>query len=67
MRKVEGPTPNGGIYSEIYYFDEFDNTLENEENAVSAIAREIDKNGKVIKETKFYLKAKKENTQTKTL
>lgn len=39
-KRVEGRTPSGGDYSEIYYFDSEGNETE-EENALRCIIREI--------------------------
>lgn len=50
VRKNE-KTPNGGDYSEIYFFDKDNNPVEEKEKAVKAIIRECKKNGDLVKET----------------
>ena len=49
IRKNEH-TPNGGAYSEIYYFDEKGNSAD-ETEAVRCVIRECDENGDLISET----------------
>lgn len=44
-----GPTPSGGDYSEIFYFDEAGNSVD-ESQAVRCIIRECKNNGTVINE-----------------
>ena len=48
--RIDGPTPNGGVYSEIYYFDSNGNPVD-EEKAARCVIRECDKNGNLIHET----------------
>ena len=56
--KVEGRTPNGGAYSEIFYFDKDGNAVD-ETRAVRFVIRECTENGELIAETWGYT----ENTQ----
>lgn len=49
-QKVNGETPNGGDYSEIYYFDSTGNIVD-ESEAVRCVIRECTKNGELIAET----------------
>lgn len=49
-RKVKGKTPNGGAYSEIYFFDA-DGNLVDETKAVRCVIRECAENGDLISET----------------
>ena len=49
IRKNE-PTPNGGAYSEIYFFDEKGNSVD-ETDAVRCVIRECAENGDLINET----------------
>lgn len=48
--KVNGETPNGGDYSEIYYFDS-DGNIVDETEAVRCVIRECTKSGELIAET----------------
>lgn len=48
--KVNGRTPHGGDYSEIYYFDTDGNVVD-ETEAVRCVIRECTKQGKLIAET----------------
>lgn len=48
IRKNE-PTPNGGAYSEIYFFDENGNNVD-ETEAVRCVIRECAENGDLINE-----------------
>lgn len=48
--KIVGETPNGGSYSEIYYFDEEGNIVD-EAKAVRCVIRECSEDGKLIAET----------------
>ena len=50
MRK-DGPTPHGGAYSEIFFFDNDNNFTEDKENAVKAVIRECAEDGTLIFET----------------
>lgn len=52
-KKIEGKTPNGGAYSEIFFFDEGGNSVD-EEKAVRLVIRECAKNGDLIAETWGY-------------
>jgi hypothetical protein len=47
--RSEQPTPNGGDYSEIFYFDDDGNNVD-KEVATKAIVRECKKDGTVINE-----------------
>lgn len=47
----DGPTPAGGVRSEIYYFDADDNCVD-KSKAVKAIIRELDDKGNLIQETR---------------
>ena len=47
---LEGPTPAGGVRSEIYYFDRSGNSVD-KSKAVRVIIRELDKDGNLILET----------------
>lgn len=49
-QKIEEKTPGGGDYSEIYYFDD-DNNLVDEKQATKCVIRECRKNGELINET----------------
>lgn len=48
-KKIIEKTPNGGDYSEIFYFDKNGNPTD-EENAVKCIIRECKKNGELVGE-----------------
>ena len=48
--RTDEPTPNGGDYSEIYYFDEAGNSCDSKE-ATRCIIRECMKDGTLIQET----------------
>lgn len=48
--KIPGETPNGGAYSEIYYFDAEGNIVD-ETKAVRCVIRECTENGELIAET----------------
>lgn len=48
--RIDGPTPNGGAYSEIYYFDANNNPVD-ESKAVRCVIRECDADGNLIHET----------------
>lgn len=48
-------TPNGGDYSEIYYFDKDGNVVSEKEKAVRGVIRECKDNGDLICETWFNL------------
>lgn len=47
---IEEKTPNGGDYSEIYYFDE-ENNIVDEKEASKCVIRECIANGEIINET----------------
>lgn len=49
-KRVNEKTPNGGDYSEIFYFDKDGNSVD-QENAAKCLIRECSKDGKLIKET----------------
>ena len=46
---LDGQTPSGGAYSEIYYFDDDGNPAD-EEEATRCVIRECDKNGNLLNE-----------------
>lgn len=46
----EGPTPNGGVKSTIYYYDAKDNPT-NKEDASKAVIVEYDSTGKAVART----------------
>ena len=48
--RIEGATPSGGVYSEIYFFDAAGNPVD-ETKAVRCIIRECAENGDLINET----------------
>lgn len=48
-QKIEEKTPNGGDYSEIYYFDD-DNNLIDEKQATKCVIRECKKDGELVNE-----------------
>lgn len=48
--RIDERTPNGGAYSEIYYFDDEGN-LADREKATKCIIRECDQKGNLINET----------------
>lgn len=49
-RKAIGQTPNGGAYSEIYFFDDNGNIVD-ETKATKCVIRECAENGDLIAET----------------
>lgn len=49
-KKIMGKTPNGGAYSEIYFFDKNGNVVD-EAKAVKCVIRECAENGDLIAET----------------
>lgn len=53
LKRIDGPTPNGGTYAEVYYYDEHDKETDDVKKAVKAYGREYDKNGKLINEVFF--------------
>ena len=48
-KKIIGETPNGGAYSEIYFFDEQGHSVD-ETDAVRCVIRECTENGDLINE-----------------
>ncbi len=50
VKRIDGATPAGGDYSEIYYLDDEGNTVD-ESLAVKGIIRECKKDGSLIQET----------------
>lgn len=52
-RKVEGRTPSGGAYSEIFCFDKDGNAVD-ETKAVRFVIRECTESGELIAETWGY-------------
>lgn len=51
----KGPTPAGGVASEIYYFDGEMNLVD-KKRAFYAVIRELDAGGNLIQETRANLK-----------
>lgn len=49
--RIDGPTPNGGDYSELLYFDEKGKVLETEKGATKGVIRECKADGTLISET----------------
>ena len=49
-KKIIGETPNGGAYSEIYFFDRSGNVVD-ESKAVKCVIRECVENGDLVAET----------------
>lgn len=49
-KKIDGRTPGGGAYCEIYFFDEVGNPAD-EEKAVRFVIRECTETGDLIAET----------------
>lgn len=49
-KKIIGETPNGGTYSEIYFFDNSGNIVD-EAKATKYVIRECAENGDLIAET----------------
>lgn len=52
MNRIDGPTPNGGDYAVMYYYDAEGNSVD-VEKAVSAMGCEFTSDGKLINETYF--------------
>ncbi len=48
--KIIGPTPNGGAYSEIFYFDDSGNAVD-ASKASKCVIRECAEDGTLIQET----------------
>lgn len=61
-RKIAGPTPAGGEYAILYFFDESGNHVI-EEHAKTAIGVEFDKNNNIISETNFILDENKNEVE----
>lgn len=59
-RRIEGPTPKGGAYAILYFYDNNDNPV-NEENAEKAYGVEFDKEGNRICTTYFNFTDNKDN------
>ena len=53
MKRIDEPTPNGGDYSELYWFDSEDNVVDAEEEAVRGIIRECKADGTLISTTRL--------------
>lgn len=53
MERVDGPTPNGGDYAEMYLFDKKGRIVDDEKKAVRGVIRECKKNGELLMETWF--------------
>lgn len=51
VERVDGPTPNGGVYSQIYYYDADGNRVENPEDAEKVFICEFDSDDNMIHET----------------
>lgn len=54
-KKVLGPTPNGGEYSIMYFYNDKDEPVDSSV-ATKAVGCEFDKDGKLIFESKIILK-----------
>lgn len=50
VQRIEEPTPNGGDYSEIHYFDDGNNPVD-EADATKCVIRECRADGELISET----------------
>ena len=48
-KKINGKTPNGGAYSEIYFFDDNGNSVD-ESKATRCVIRECAENGELLNE-----------------
>ena len=57
MELIDGPTPNGGAYAQIYYFDSNQKSC-TRENATYGHILEFDKNRNRISEMHFLIKGK---------
>lgn len=51
MKRIDEPTPNGGDYSELYWFDNEGNVVDAEEEATKGVIRECKADGTLINET----------------
>lgn len=49
--RINEPTPNGGDYSELLFFDKNGNIVESEESAVKGVIRECKADGTLVSET----------------
>jgi len=49
-KRIDGPTPNGGDYSEIFYFDNDGNAVD-ADHATRCVIRECKKDGTLVYET----------------
>lgn len=58
--RIDGPTPQGGDYSEVFYFDSNDNIVSDPDRAVRGVVRECTQEGILISSTWFYLDNKQE-------
>lgn len=54
-RRIEGPTPCGGAYAILYFFDSNGQST-TEDKAVTAIGVEFDQNGNQLQSTNFVMK-----------
>ena len=59
IRRIDGPTPSGGAYAILYFYDENDNPVV-EENASKAYGVEFDNEGKTMKTTYFNIRSSNE-------
>ncbi len=57
-RKINEKTPCGGIYSEMYFFDDNGNSVD-EVDAVRCVIRECDAEGNLLNETWGYINPQK--------
>lgn len=48
MKRIDEPTPNGGDYSELYWFDREGNVVDTEEEAVKGVIRECKSDGTLV-------------------
>lgn len=48
--RIDEPTPNGGDYSELYWFDSEGNVVDTEEEAATGVIRECKADGTLINE-----------------
>lgn len=55
MERINGRTPSGGDYAELYYFDENGNIVEDKEKAVRGMIRECKENGELVCTTSFFV------------
>lgn len=53
-KRINKPTPAGGAYSEIWYFDSNENVVD-KENAVTFIVRECAEDGTLIRSTRGFI------------